>query len=56
MEVTDDDVDFVMAEADTDKNGTLDREEVLASLAAWTKLLQLAEGNNDDASSMCLLM
>ena len=56
MEVTDDDVDFVMAEADTDKNGTLDREEVLASLAAWTKLLQMAGDQNDDASSMCLLM
>ena len=30
MEVTDDDVDFVMAEADLDKNGTLDKEEVRA--------------------------
>ena len=32
MEVTDDDVDFVMAEADLDKNGTLDKEEVKAAL------------------------
>ena len=55
MEVTDDDVDFVMAEADLDKNGTLDKEEVLASLAAWTTLLKRQTAAGAESAS-CSLM
>lgn len=55
IDVTDDDVDFVMKEADTNGDGVLDREEVLASLALWTKLLQGTE-EKDKASKLCSVM
>lgn len=55
--VTDDDVDFVIAQADTNGDGLLDRDEVLASLALWTKLLKGAEEkDNLKASALCSLM
>ena len=42
-EVSDEDVDFILKEADADGNGVLDRDEVLASLALWTRLMKMAE-------------
>ena len=36
-------MDFILKEADADGNGVLDRDEVLASLALWTRLMKMAE-------------
>ena len=56
QEVTDDDVDFVMKEADADGNGELDREELLASMALWTKLLKVPGQPEDPKSNLCSVM
>ena len=52
--VSDDDIDFVMAAADTDKDGKLDRDEVLASLALWSQLLKCSEAKRN--SMLCSIM
>ena len=52
-------VEFVIKEADADGNGELDREEVMASLALWTKLLKSTQGEEEDGgdkSSLCSVM
>ena len=56
IDVTDDDVDFVMKEADADGNGELDREELLASMALWTKLLKTPDQEDPKASGLCSVM
>jgi Ca2+-binding EF-hand superfamily protein len=57
-EVSDEDVDFILKEADADGNGVLDRDEVLASLALWTRLMKMAEPEEPASgfSQLCSIM
>ena len=57
-EVSDEDVDFILKEADADGNGVLDRDEVLASLALWTRLMKMAEPEEPASgfSQLCAVM
>ena len=57
-EVSDEDVDFILKEADADGNGVLDRDEVLASLALWTRLMKMAEPEEPTSglSQLCAIM
>ena len=57
-EVSDEDVDFILKEAVADGNGVLDRDEVLASLALWTRLMKMAEPEEPASgfSQLCAVM
>ena len=56
--MSDEDVDFILKEADADGNGVLDRDEVLASLALWTRLMKMAEPEEPASgfSQLCAVM
>ena len=57
-DVTLEKVQEIVAKADADGNGVLDRDEVLASLALWTRLMKMAEPEEPASgfSQLCAVM